>query len=566
MGCVICKKYQSVSTVTVVKINLKIKLNKIVFPRSDDKYTLFLFASRDIQQHSSLNLYTDISSGATKKVSFCLSTEPTLPLYLHTWLFASCKDSDSLVNQTLLATGRILVRNLLENTAPASVNLVDIEQSKQADLIISCTNPNSLLKNNPEFAAELDVNEQRQKLLDKVSAGYNSSKVSFQKDQKFVYMDSHVGRIPLICFPILATEILVEEKRAGELLEHFRQIGMNILGLNKNVDLNSLELEVRLELVGEMLTLLSRCMLYEPDYVRTGPEQIRNVDQWVTLNNFPKLSEAGFDCEDAAKQMLELFTLFKHTKLDGFPQLKQLQELLVKYTGFLCLGKLNLDSGPTPHAYVVLLDSEYVDRLLKNKIEEKKQGWLPALALEGTNYTESVWSSRTKKDNSRLVESYKKLDSRIKTDKDSRIYRYKMPQSIVYSGKFYGPITALISGDYRGEAVHYLLGVEEKQNFVVGVNVEQLLFYDSRVTSRELLHLTLREKGFVARTLLKEFPPSYFPKAPKLLNNLKTVKHPCYFTRPIDVSDTKDEYEVTVIPVCIDSAQSNLSVSILSPV
>lgn len=470
-GVVIVKKGVSV----VDKVLLDLSLTKITYPHPNDRYTLFLFASRDIQSHPSLNRAFSIDKQTRK--SFCVVKDPHLPEYLHLWVFVADEDEDGLLTQTPLGTAKVKFKELLL-LHNKELEFLDIEGNIQAKGSVKALTSIKSAK----FAA--DSTPLGEELLQEIYKAYEQ--VQYNHDQRFVYIDTHIGKIPIIGFPLLATQQKVHPLHAAKLLENLRHV---CAPLASN----------ELDLIGEILTVTPRCLMYQPDQIRTA-NGMKSTDQWSSLGCFPSLALAGFDCEDAAKLILEYFFLFKHTKLPkGYEKLQKLQDLLQHYTGYLCLGQLNLKEGATPHAYVVLLDKDFLI---------SHQSRYPTLVLEGTNYTGSLWNKTGfVEDQKTLLEEYNKLDSGIDSDKKSRIVRIKMPQSEVERSRLYGPVSALISAE---PSEHWLVG-SEKNGFVLGVEPEQLFYCDPSVARRLIVS---SEQVTNLTETLKEFPPVQFPFAP----------------------------------------------------
>jgi hypothetical protein len=274
------------------KLSLVISVDKIVYPHSDDQYSLFLFTSNS---HPLLNTtinHIELSKPVKKEL---VVTNKPLPAYLHLWLFVTCKDSDQILTQTPLGMARILFSDLNHQ-----IEFKDIEGGLQAVGTVQCLNTlTNFQKPVPDTLSQY--------YIEKVWAAYD--KMNYKHEQRFSYIETHMVMIPLLAFPILATMIKTSEEQAAQLF-------LRLLTVAKQIVSDKDEYE----LIGEMLTLISRCLMYQPDTVRISEEKTRGVDQWSSLGCFPSLSVAGFDCEDGAKQILELFYLFKSTKLPGSKQ------------------------------------------------------------------------------------------------------------------------------------------------------------------------------------------------------------------------------------------------------
>lgn len=574
MGCSIGKwcwkfnpknrNYEKIIQPTVVKLKLKITVKQIVNPRPNDKYSLLLFSSRDVQQTDHLNRYIEIPTNNNSCWDeFCCPIDPRLPDFLHVWLFVTNTDQDKVTTQTLLASGRVDFIELIHFTHGAEIVLTDILNTKQAMIQIQISNRTKKLT-----TAHIHQSNAFSKLekFKELSNYYTTlvneryEQFTYQHNQKFVYMDSHMGRLPLLAAPLLASTVKANREDAIRLFDHFAAISCMSMGIQYEA-VHAMSQAIQLELIGEILTLISRCIVYQNDTVRANKQSDISTDQWATLNIWPDLSLAGFDCEDAANQILELFTIFKHIQIttaaspeknnnsysdddslvdqdnnSKYSNLIVLQQLLQHYTAFLCLGILNLSTGVTPHAYVVLLDSNYVNAQFFPKSSSSSSSipnsyyYYPALTLEGTTYTESLWlaqQTRAPADYARysqniaenfLVNSELALNH-SNPDHYTRLVKYKMPNKDIRSSKLYGNVTALLTGNHttadgKRVAMHVLTGVEEEKSFLVGLPLESLMHYNT-VHIQHLLILKDEEIAPFESLLLSEFPHSSFPKTPR---------------------------------------------------
>ena len=551
-------EYEEVNKPTAIKLKLQLNLTKVVYPRPDDTYVLFLFCSRDIQQHAKLNSSFVIERNKSTSQDFCISVDPTVPEFLHLWLFATSADSDKLVSQSLLATGKLQMSTVLNFRAPTAVSLVDITNTKQAAVTVLLLSRSSLLTDLVTVQQpKRSIQPLADKYIQQIYSGYEST--SYSHDQKFAYVDTHAGRLPIISWSILATTVQAHPSDAAGLFNHFMRIAAVTLGVNLG-RIDSLPVNVKLEIIGEMLTLIPRALIYVPDFVRTGSETIKQVDHWTVLSSYPNLGLAAFDCEDSAKQILELFTLFKHTQLSEERELISLQTLVRAYTGFMCLGILNLEAGRTPHCYVVLLDTNYVNHVLLGG-SSVKHSYQPGLVLEGTNYTESVWIDNKSEEG---VDHYKQLRGLVTpTDKYSRVLKFKMPHASIINEKMYGPITALLTGDHTNklgarEALFLLVGTGSPLK--VGAEIVDLMYYKN-VAVKTVLKMDQSAIDTVIRTFLLEFPPSAIPVAPSKAGSFNKFTKPDFFLRSVDATHLAlglnntpvTKYEM---PLCVSHGQT----------
>jgi len=569
----------------VVKITLDITLKDVTYPRVDDEYTLFLFASSDVQRSSLLNTTVSLTPSANKRpkqVKFCVTVEPHLPYKLHTWLFATCKNLEGLKSQTLLATGDIKFSELLYNTKPIKIILKDIKQNNQASIYIQCTDPRKLKSFNQTLSI-VDVGNVvvgggregfdrdslclgntpalTEQYLVQIYKGYDE--LEYTHEQKFAYIDTHCGRLPLLSFPVLATYISPKESEATALLQ--RLLFYAALNCETNIDyVIRGSLAEKMEIICEMLTLIPRLLLYELDYVRTPGNKTAACDQWTKLNVFPTLGLAAFDCEDGAEFMLELIHVFKYTNLNSTdnPVLFHLQSLLNRYTPFLTIGILNeSDDTKTPHAFVILLDRDYVnDVLLKhpNSTTNNNNNYAPTCVLESTNYTQSVWSLSDPSQSEHEIDEYNRIseDMPLKSinKNNKHMIKCKMPVAIIKRDQIYGKVTALLTADHHTPTTetisfHCLIGDDilddqkvHSDKWKVGASIESLTAHNHKIRIKVVLSLESKSEKCKFEKLLNEFPPSSFPKtvARSLKSHSKQRIIPMYVIRKNDFDSNRN--------------------------
>lgn len=531
------------------KLKLDLQLRKITYGRTGDNYTVFLFGSRDAQDNAEYNRSVRIKIDEPTRTDFALDPRKYTPDFIHVWLFVTSKDLDGVISESLLGCGSVSIHTLLNSFQVEPLSLLDFNGKQQAVLQVKCTNGQKVLDkvsiDHSSVYSKSWIHTKEhplsKKYKDRCDRMYNET--SFLHEQKFVYVDTHVGRLPIISSVIAAAWVTVPPARTVKLLNHLLQIASCVMGAH----LENLEHEpenTALELMTEMLSIIIRCMIYKDDTTRAGVDRDTPVDQWVSLNCFPNWDLAAFDCEDPTVNVLQIFNILKYVTIPQTEEngpLLHIQRLAKAYTPFMCFGQIVYNGEKVGHAFVVLKDSAGVRREIgeeKNKNELK-----PTLTVDGANYCSSLIGVESQQQESQEVESYRKMGkniSTVKRDVWNKILKYKMPASVVRQDVVYGPVSALVTSDYtdsdgQRKALHILTGNTNDGEFTVGLKSQELFSNKTNHTNfKVILELSETEVEDLQFSLLSEFPPIQIPFAPEQEINMKFLPKQCYFVRQID--------------------------------
>jgi hypothetical protein len=319
--------------------------------------------------------------------------------------------------------------------------------------------------------------------------------------QYFSYVKRDIGKLPMLAFP-MACSTFPSTRDSSKLLHSILAAAVHLSSVKPDSD-NPL---APLFILNEATTVLCRALIYELDSVRpaNGDETNPISDFWLQPSEFPHTGIAAYDCDDGAAFTLEVIQLIKRTQPERFKDHPEMHRLLVSlqlalqpYTPCMTLGDLRLGltaDSMTAHAYTTLLDSRYVDALLKNAMDQLPDGLSPALVLESTNWTQGVRSRHPSQKEARemiaynslrtLVESLFELQPEIEWD---RMIKFRMNLDEVNHVKLYGTVTALLTGDHLDgrESAHILLAEHD----TIGLSLEQLISYDKKASAKPIIHI-----------------------------------------------------------------------------
>jgi len=516
----------------VIRLQLTLRLH-VLFPESNEIYKLFIYASRDIQDDQAYNPIYEIKNNVELNEIFILRNKPSFPDFIHFWLFVEGHDEDGCEIQTLLCCAYIPTKHL---KTPIKIELKDVEHHTQA--VLSIRIGNSIIVNESTISEVLPREKTKMvQWMDQINSIYDLHQRN--DDAYFIYVDTHIGRLPILSFVVLSNQIRQKQDRALQWLRWLVMITLQ--RFNWTID-ELLEYENDWgEFICEMALWQIRSRLYLKDSIRAGIRKKVGTDQWCRFGCFPNPDKSAGDCEDFAELLLEFFYMFKHITIDSDSDkeivLYRLQQYLRQYTQCLILGQLNTEDGYVSHAYVALLDSNWLTEQIdhastKSRKLKTHEDYLPALILEGTNYTESTWSTKTIKSQSRQyikTSQYNRIFDCLsisnQKSKWERILRFKTPVNVINIQKTYGKAYVLMTSDYVSprtkqiEALQCLIRRTDQSSPKLGVDHSSLAMYDLNVELIVALRLTLTDMQLLQLNL-KELPFSKFPDIPSDYNHL----------------------------------------------
>lgn len=427
----------------VVSTGLKAKLH-VLTPRDHERYKLFVFASRDVHDDSAYNPVFELAADEWAETAFLLRNKPTLPEFLQCWLFADSEDEDGIKTQTLLAWNRVRPQQLMRNE-PYSLPMHDVEHRLQADLELQLKNTPSSWLPAPSHSRR-QIEEQMKAYMDQVNTAYDEHERN--DEAYFVYVDTPIGRLPVLSYVVLACQIRQHNEKALRWLEYLLEISACRLHTTADDLLN--RPDEWGELIAEMALWQIRARVYTPDWVRVAGDKKVGGDQWARLGCFPDPGLSCGDCEDFSELVLEFVHVFKYCKLGerASPLLQLLQRRLRQYTPFMAIGQLKSGPGYVCHAYVILLDSRWVQNTVDQIVHPSMANVLPALVIEGTAYTESTWSKDTLKMQAEKVRQHQLAQgimecptAQSNPERWERILKCKTPAAIVNLERQYGQVS-----------------------------------------------------------------------------------------------------------------------------
>ena len=232
------------------------------------------------------------------------------------------------------------------------------------------------------------------------------------------------------------------------------------------------------ELMGNMLTCLSRTSYYRFDAVpihlkKKAFRDGDSTDQWLNALLFPDLTNAGFDCEDAALMMMHVFCVWQ--KLARAPELEQwlkgceapqlmrgVMDLCVKYEPLLTIGTIRIGADEfTYHVLVVLMDTHRWSELCAGKNTQCGKDAVPLLTCEGTEYLTCCKDFKRFEDEEKQFAQLYRRGSR-------KCVRVPYSFSVTPQAEVYGRMMCFIDKHTRmWNIMHQVFG-EEKMSLGVG--------------------------------------------------------------------------------------------------
>jgi hypothetical protein len=512
-------------------INLTLTLT-VSNPEDNDEYTLQVYCSGQRPQTVEFNTSS-------------LSTQMPLrirgaPSFIHFWLYVidSASDEDGATIECSLASNSLPLSKLLAMQSQQSmeVQLLDINHHTQATLHVGVS---GRIPRDVQWRKRIPANPVLQPHSDfltdivKATARQYQGLTCNNDLQHFDTISTHVGEVPIVCFPMLATLFAEPQRRDGErFLIHILQMGCQIRDLPLT-ELNRLSSVDMGNLLGEICCWLPRCLLYVSDFTRSkasdGSIKKLLTDEWSILLDFPHLGLAGFDCEDGTCFELTVLYLLKTVDTQYEP-LQIMQRFARRYTTFFTLAQL-YDGAYVAHALIILLDSRYVDTAFLDLPPRsprgntgKSQPYLPSLAIESTNWTESVWESTSywKSDLcKRRIQTFHRADKLFdaapakQQDKWKRMIKCCIPSTIIHKRKVYGDIAMMTCVDHHGDQVIQALMLSQDQT-AVGINfTELMLLQRPRQICRRILWTNKSDDLQRLKQSLCEMPIAQLPDIPK---------------------------------------------------
>jgi hypothetical protein len=450
--------------------------------------------------------------------------------YLHSWLYMneSHDDTDAALTETPLGSGYVSAREL-SSGQPLDVSLLDIDRGIQARLTV-CAQLARSVSDRPLVRHAKYLRS----LIQYTSRSYTG--LDYNADlQKFTSVSSHIGELPLVCFPVLSMMYTPTTRRDSErFLIHVLQLTCQLRGVSLG-GLSKLDPVETYNFLGEMVCWITRCLLYVADFTRgrskTSGAVVRQLtDEWSVLADFPHLGKAGFDCEDGSGLVLAIIHLLK-TSTTQYAPLQVMQEAARQLTFFFTLGQLydgETASGGdkyVAHAFVIGQDADYVDQAYfepSRPYKKRRQGqFLPSIAIESTNWTECAWSERywASERSKQRVSVFKQADEFFNVSGDSkwkRMIKTMIPSHVIQKRQVYGDVAVMISTDHRGgdEIIEALMVSEDGS---VGINIADLLLMRHTTGVRRAENRSPEERLSLSRLkeALVEMPIARLPDIPE---------------------------------------------------
>ena len=534
IGCIIDTASDdpySESEIKTKQIEITLQLG-LYNPKPNETYQLLIYASRDVQTDPHAKQIIEVKPNKEYKILYDLPYSPKFPKSFHVWLFTTAFiDSTHSRVQTLLAWGKMPTDILLmsnPDTIP-SFRLIDNDEDVKQQtqglitvLLSNITDRDFFIEKIPQrdltglkMVPDEYVSDSSTLAIKHIENAYAHYRCE-PSLQYFSFIRTPIGKLPLISFPLLGcNDLSYVDSEAEALFNRWFYYAGIILGHTDDHKVQNLRFQQlndadRMEWLSEMVTLVARALMYRNDTVRLTGDRFKFVDQWVRLGSFPDLELAAFDCEDAGEYSLELLSVLQKLKIsNSSPCLLYLQQLLSHYTIFLAIGQINLDPFSnkkppryTAHAFVICLDSTYIEDLIKDESMRflsrtpDARLFYPSVIIDPTNYQESVWNNLNTRNiianNNEQMQDLFNMPAF--TSSDNKLWEYtihsKVSMSDVKKHAIYGPLTALLTTSIsnprqyqKKQSMHLLFfntvkGNDQKPS--IGIKIDELMNYRPR--------------------------------------------------------------------------------------
>lgn len=415
------------------------------------------------------------------------SLEANLHPYLHVWMYMTSNrdDIDGALSQGLFACGYVPLHQVVSGLNVPIV-LTDIDGRQQAIMAIKVT-PAIHLKPPSSLPLPIELSEDQQSLIDVFTDEWYRPSANIEivmEKQGYTHLMTPMGELPLICFPLMTTMMDPSYWEQGPMelyliWNHWMYMAIKRLGYNykelmaQNPDPNADDLDqgVRplLRVFCEMVTLVSHGHLFVDDRSRDRGGQVVLIEWWVNLALFPNAGLVGRDCEDATGFICQLVHVFQHLPLDKSDHahdinlrfLLRLQTLIRRYTTVVTLGTQYVggtgSNAYMPHAFVILMESTYVDQLRSK--DNHTPSYLPSLLLDTVNYIDPIWDEtewaskayERRSKNAMLEEQFIKRHEPFR-----RFLKPFVLSQRLNENEQYGDISHMITINHRGQGLHWI--------------------------------------------------------------------------------------------------------------
>lgn len=458
--------------------------------------------------------------GTETPYSLSIRSKPKFPTYLHLYVFVtnSNLDENHAPSEIHRGSGKIFIQTLLSTSLHHTIQIYDsTNHNSIGHVTVTLNSPRS----GGYFSFFSKASSQSgdiHSLIKQCKALYDNNSYSYDADKQVFYaITTPVGDLPLIAWPVLATQVGYVDYDAQLFLTRLAKIAFQLQGYGTSdySILEKLSPDELSDLLGEMLTLVSRTTLYVPDYLRKASRgsQTTSTDQWSRPGTFPRPECVAVDCEDSSNHVQEILYVLQHVKLvenHDFLLLSYMQHVANQYVSALTLGTLyEAENKYSGHAYVICLPKDYMATVIQAKLANTRQWEWHCLAIETTNHNQSIWSeSYWQSNDSALRSNYEEetafMDS-IGSEKWERLLRYRTPAKIICDQTIYGEITQLHTTDGLS------LACVSHDRTKLGVKAKDLLLLKLDSTN---FHIISQVNEHTKKQLGENLPPSIFLRHP----------------------------------------------------
>jgi hypothetical protein len=486
----------------VSRLELTVTLLSLTSPLHGDKYSLTTYTSRPgdsskLSTHSTKYTFTELKVNVPVSLAITsqLSDVNTNIFNINFNLF-TCQTLPDEANtpELLLMASAYMPYGCKE----ATLVLYDTQKDEEAKLHVQC-------KYTPEVKDACQAHSKhRGEIVRKCHEIIEEAAQTNEGETETVLLyvkASNDLNIPILDF-LCATDLSMAES------EEYRQELTRLFSWyydlacahvhEKNVRFGSFSDDKKAVVVSEMLTMLSRAIMYRADQTRKNGCSTVLTEQFVQLLSFPSLGRAVADCEDMTIVCYQMCMLLKHRlHLDdeASQDLHDVQEFVRKRTACFIFGSLlgdrNEEDEGEPkhygHAYMGLFNTRFLasDGVFDHDDDDAARA---VVIIESTARLNGLASSTQPlhgvkgREIERVYELLsEKLDSKSLFN---LLLKYESSIPDATSKQLYGPIYSLITTDWTsdgGDGIKrignewHVMKSENKRETIVGRDGMQVL-------------------------------------------------------------------------------------------
>jgi len=480
----------------IFKIKIQLRLNVVERTEYEHEHPLschtLVVYSDDHEHPLQLSTLRDVELDTWIEEEIVVSNQASIIMVR--W-YADAKDSDGLIGQQWIASGamQLIGGNKME--------LFDIDKRIEGRLSFRGLTGDygivPIIDDNENKESTDLINEQN-----KLTLLLKNAQIEYQCENKYklydtnVLLGSDVRRLPLIWYPLLASQIKATPRQATKLFAHLLTLADAFSHQTQRSDGS---------ILADMIAFPSLGWIYRNDRNRSGDK----TDCWSSTFSFPDPWKACMDCEDGGHSALQLFMILQEVQLDdsASDRLLHIQEHARKYRGWLAKGELSTPGDKvTLHLYLVLLDKLWNTNTTNDL--------LPSIVIESTTYSSGEWVVPAKEVKQIDKQIYSKIDSQARKYDIENQARSRNPISMIQKQHIYLQLLELFSVDAgkNSRSIHLIL--TNPSTGKMGIDSNSFLTQTVKPGVKTVIDVSTSNLMRIFKNELRMQPSAVFPSPP----------------------------------------------------